>query len=100
METFHQSVLAAKFGSLKIRLGALELKTTDRRAMEALFHCPLDKKGAAAPSYELSDGKPGELPVLRCRLHSGLVLETAYEKDAKGELEAKVVAKPGGTGGR
>jgi hypothetical protein len=92
--TFRKALLEERLGHWTIRLsdGGV-IRSEDRKAMATLFRCPLDKQSVAASNYEMAEGKPGEPPVLRCRLHTGLVLETSYEK-VGGALTVKVLVRP------
>jgi len=95
IETFRRSAVEGKFGVwgplFAYAAGAL---TSREQGQAGLFRCPLDKRPGDAPSYEMAPAAGGDPPVLRCRCHPGVVLETAYEKDDSGLLSARVAERP------
>jgi len=96
--TFREWALEGKLGEWTFTAGSgIKVSTVDKDVLKSLFRCPDDKSKGDAASYELVPGQAGEPPGLRCRCHTGLVLDLTYEKDDVGKLKPKVVAKPAGS---
>ncbi len=94
METLRKVALTGVLGGWTVTLGDVETEITDAESVKDLFRCPLDKSNGDAPSYELVWGEPGEPPVVRCTRHAGVVLETAYEKNAEGGWVVRAISRP------
>ncbi len=96
MAAYRKAVLEGRFGKWELRADdgyAIDSEDTERLA--PLFVCPNHRDKRADSSYELVPAADGGPPVLRCRHHAGLVLETRYVKDADGAYtECDVVAVP------
>jgi len=96
MATFRQAAIEGRLGkwTLKSSDGTL-VSSDDRDKVAALFKCPQDKRPDAETSYELVPDPAGGPPVVRCRHHAGIVLETQYVKDPEsGRMDVRVVARP------
>lgn len=87
METFRQAAIDGKLGEWHIPLRrALMLDSKDTDTIKALFHCSEDKRSPDTCSFEMVPGKGKDLPILRCKHHTGFIRETVYEKNEKGEV--------------
>ena len=96
MATFRQAAIEDRLGkwTLQSSDGTL-VSSEDRDKVADLFKCPLDKRPDAETSYELVPDPTGGPPVVRCRRHAGIVLETQYVKDSEsGRMDVTVVARP------
>ena len=96
MATFRQAAIEGRLGkwTLSSSDGAL-VSSDDRDKVAALFKCPQDNRPDAETSYELVPDPAGGIPVVRCRHHAGIVLETRYVKDPEsGRMDVTVVARP------
>lgn len=97
METFREAVVKSKAGWTITWGDGTPMEIKGEADLRDLFHCPEDKKSAAdAISYEFGPpAKEGERPVIRCRHHTGIVLETSYQEDKKtGGWSTDVVTRP------
>jgi hypothetical protein len=95
MTAFRDAAAAGKLGELTFTTGDVKLNTSDREVLRCLFRCPEDRSKGDDPSYEMLPAKEGEPPGVRCRHHTGYMLETRYVKDAKtGNWSPEVVALP------
>lgn len=96
MATFRQAAIEGRLGkwTLKSSDGTL-VSSDDRDKVADLFKCPQDNRPDAETSYELVPDPAGGAPVVRCRHHAGIVLETQYVKDPEsGRMDVTVVARP------
>ena len=96
LPTFRQAVLGGRLGKWSLKTSdGFAIASDERDRLAALFKCPQDKRPGAETSYELVPDPAGEAPILRCRLHGGIVLETQYVKDAEsGRIDVTVAARP------
>lgn len=94
MKTFRTAALAGAFGGWTVTVAGVKTEITDREGLKDLFRCPHDTSRGDAPSYKLVPGKPGEMPVVRCTHHAGVVLETKYVKDDDGKWTTTVISRP------
>lgn len=96
MAAFQSAVLEGKLGSWHVRTGGgYVVDSADAEKLEMLFRCPNDRDKGASHSYALAASEGDGPPVLRCRHHAGLLLETRYVKNADGEyVDCQVVAVP------
>jgi hypothetical protein len=94
--TFRQMLLEGKFGRWALRSSdGLEVRSDDKERLADLFRCPEDDRRRAEVSYELAaPEKEGEPPVIRCRHHGQVVLETRYRESAGGGVKVEVVSVP------
>jgi len=102
IESFREAARGGAFGYFKLPayqgLPAVDIRGP--KAIGALFRCPDDPTPGDKPSYELVAGKQGELPILRCTHHAGIVYETEYQKNpVTNQISVGVVSKPA-AGGR
>lgn len=96
LKTFRQNVIDEKFGRWTIPLGPEDrIASSDKQAMAKMFRCDMDLRPGDDSSYELVP--QGEaLPVVRCRHHGAVVLETAYDAQATESGGVSVVSRPAG----
>ena len=87
MQSFRRAVFDMKPDSDPNALTPLEIH-------QMCFRCPNEKNPGAKPSYEWVPGTDQSPPILRCRHHKGVMLETAYQKDAKGQATVTVKSRP------
>jgi hypothetical protein len=96
LPTFRQAVLDGRLGKWSMKMSdGFAIASDERDRLAALFKCPQDKHPGSETSYELVPDPAGEAPILRCRLHGGVVLETQYVKDAEtGRIDVTVAVRP------
>ena len=90
-------LLAFRRAVFDMKPGPDDTAMTGLEMYQMCFRCPHEKNPGAKPSYEWVPATDQSPPILRCRHHKGVVLETAYKKDAKGQATVIVRSRPAGS---